>query len=43
MSNTQISLMLQLIAMVAEKCSSAEDAKQLAQLVRELSKTVFDA
>ena len=42
MSNTQMALILQLIAMVAEKCSSAEDAKQLAQLVRAISSTVED-
>jgi len=38
MTNKQMSLILKLIAMLAEKCETAEDAKELALIIFELSK-----
>jgi len=38
MTNKQMALILKLIAMLAEKCETAEDAKELALIIFELSK-----
>ena len=43
MTNKQMALILQLIAKIAEKCETAEDAKELARMIEELSKIVIDA
>ena len=38
MTNKQMALILKLIAMLAEKCETAEDARELATIIYELSK-----
>ena len=38
MTKKQMSLILKLIAMLADKCETAEDARELAKIIFELSK-----
>ena len=38
-----MALILQLIAKIAAKCETAEDARELAQIIQDLSMMVIDA